>query len=427
VPAYWLAGLLALGLGLRIAVVATHSSELSTDRDAYLGIAQGVWEGRGFSVPGSRQPTAYRPPLYPLFLAPISAADQAWLRGAVQVLLGTATVALTWIAARRSDFDLRSSVIATGLVAVDPLLLVYTPQIMTEALAVFLTAAALAGLAGRSPGGQGPAAGWSAGRQIGIGIVLGLACLCRPTFFPWAALLGAWFAARGLTERSLSWGTRLRRLPWLVIIALVATVAPWPLRNQLRFGKPILTTTHGGYTLLLSNNERYYEDVVRPRASGVWSGPRLEQWQREIADAMARQGIMGEIAQDRWMMEAGKTWIAAHPREFFEGAIERIKAFWRLGPATTAGKWISLVAKVVRLFYAALWILAAVGLAVVIRRKSLDAVPGLLLILVFAGAHAIYFTNARMRAPLVPSLALLAATGVSLAWRRSEFPATQTS
>jgi hypothetical protein len=166
VPACWLAGLLALGLGLRIAVVATHSSELSTDRDAYLGIAQGIWEGRGYSTPGSRQPTAYRPPLYPLLLAPISAADQAWLRGAVQVLLGTATVALTWIAARRSNFDLRASVIAAGLVAVDPLLLVYTPQVMTETLAVFLTAAVLAGLAGRSPADEArPETGPPAGRS----------------------------------------------------------------------------------------------------------------------------------------------------------------------------------------------------------------------------------------------------------------------
>lgn len=40
-------------------------------------------------------------------------------------------------------------------------------------------------------------------------------------------------------------------------------------------------------------------------------------------------------------------------------------------------------------------------------------VPLLLLVLVFAATHALYFSNARMRAPLMPALALLAVAGLS--------------
>lgn len=413
--AVWCAAVVLVGLLLRIGVVVTHWSELSLDRDAYLGIARGIQEGRGYSSPGSVHPTAYRPPLYPLLLAPMAGADQAWLRGGFQILLGTAAVALSWQVARRWGLGPGLAAVAAGLIAIDPLLLLYTPQVMTETLAVLLAAAALSLL-------SGPPEAWSLQRQLGLGITLGLASLCRPTFFAWTGLLAIWFALRGLAAGTGSWPERVRRLPWFVLVAFGITVAPWPIRNQLRLGAPILTTTHGGYTLLLSNNERYYDEVIRAGTGGQWSGPQLEQWQRELAAAMEEQQVTGELAQDRWMKERANAWIDAHPREFRECVAERLAAFWRLGPAAAPGEPVSRAAQGVKLFYAAEWLLALWGLAFAIGRRRADVIPLLLLAAVFTATHALYFSNARMRAPLMPAIALLAAAG--LARRRAPEPAT---
>ncbi len=415
--AVWCMAVVLVGLLLRIGVVVTHSSELSLDRDAYLGIARGIQEGRGYSSPGSVHPTAYRPPLYPLLLAPVAGADQAWLRGGLQILLGTAAVALTWRTARRWGLGPGLAAVAAGLIAIDPLLLLYTPQVMTETPAVLLAAAALSLLGG-------PSETWLLRRQLALGITLGLASLCRPTFFAWTGLLAIWFALRGFAAGTGPWPDRARRLPWFVLVAFVLTVAPWPIRNQLRLGAPILTTTHGGYTLLLSNNERYYDEVIRAGTGGQWSGPQLAQWQRALAAAMEERKITGELAQDRWMKEQAKIWIAAHPREFRECVAERLAAFWRLGPAAVPGEPVSMAAQGVKLLYAAEWLLALWGLAVAIGRRRADVVPLVLLAVVFTATHALYFSNARMRAPLMPAIALLAAAGLSR--RASLQPATAT-
>ena len=407
--AWWAIGILLLALFSRIAIVAARSAELNVDRDAYLGMAQGVRDGRGLSIPGTAQPTAYRPPLYPLLLAPVSAPRQAWLRAALQIVLGTATVGLTWLIARRLACSRFECGLAAGLVAVDPLLLLYTPQIMTETLATFLAAGSLALVTGEPTG-------WSRRRQIAIGLTLGLASLCRPTFLLWTAALACWIAVRTLVRANtiadaIPMMARLRHLPWLVLATLVVTIAPWVIRNAVRMGYPIVTTTHGGYTLLLSNNDTYDLEVVQPRTGGVWSGPSLDRWQRNLQAEMAAERVSGELAQDRWMKTAAHQWIVAHPKRFLAACCERFMNFWRIFPGQESGP-ASYASWCVAVFYGAQWGLVLLGLSR-IRGTGPRFLPGLLLIVTLSGTHLVYFSNARMRAPLVPVLAILAARGLA--------------
>ena len=72
------------------------------DPDNYLPLAQSLAAGQGLALKG--RPTAYRPPLYPILLAPIVtlSADRAITAIAIfHLVLGGATVGMTAVAARR--------------------------------------------------------------------------------------------------------------------------------------------------------------------------------------------------------------------------------------------------------------------------------------------------------------------------------------
>ena len=125
---------LVVAFGLRLAVIFSQPEQLTLDRDVYLALATGVVEGRGYSVPNSSAPTAFRPPLYPLCLATaLIGFPPAVAVASVNLLCALLTV---WFTAKLGALlGLGSSrFVAAFLVAVDPLLVRYSAQPMTESL-----------------------------------------------------------------------------------------------------------------------------------------------------------------------------------------------------------------------------------------------------------------------------------------------------
>lgn len=398
--------LLLLAALLRGTACWRFSPELNDDPDAYLGIARSLLDGRGYASPGSTVPTAYRPPLYPVLLAGVLAlGDSPASIGLLHVALGTATVWLTYVIGRRMGGAVLA-LAAAALVAGDPLLVRYSSQVMTESLSAFLAALLLA--AG-VPGGE-PSRPVQLVRSAVVGVVFGLCTLCRPTFWAYGALTAtAWGWLGG-------WKTRQQaRAGVLCLAGIAVALAPWAVRNQLVFGKPLLTTTHGGYTLLLGNNPVYYaEEVARPWGA-VWQADSLKRWQQQLEQelARARPPISGEVARDRWMTRRAIQHIAEQPAMFARACTLRVARLWNIAPLGAARAGIpTALLWAVGVFYtvvylAALTALARIGRAREWRRWS----PLLLLLLAFTGVHVVYFANVRMRAPLVPAISILAAAG----------------
>src|SRR5215469_11998439 len=135
--------LIVLAVFIRGGVLVAQHDRLRADPDGYRTLAQNLAE-HGVLGRGS-QPSAYRPPLYPLALAPCVAGP--WKPEAaialVHFALGLATVATTvWLAKR---WGLGSfSYLAGALVACDPILVNQSTLVMTETLATFLAVASLA-------------------------------------------------------------------------------------------------------------------------------------------------------------------------------------------------------------------------------------------------------------------------------------------
>lgn len=413
--------LLFAALAVRGAVVWRLSPQLSEDRDGYFALAEALAAGRGFVNPETGRPTAYRPPAYPLLIAALNRlGGRAAALGVVQCLLGTATVGATWWAGRRPLGE-RGALLAAGAVAVDPLLLLYTSQAMTETLFTAIVSALLALLMTAEP--------WGRSRQVLAGLAFGSAALCRPTVWAWFVLGFVWKSwcevrAAGWQARAWPWRYRLAGATALVVLS------PWVVRNVVVMGRPIVTTTHGGYTLLLANNPVVYREEVDKPWGVTWEdaskGRRQSDWYADMRSRMRAElgPNADEVAVDRWESSEARRHIRDEPTTFLRSCVFRLRRLWNVAPlGPAAARFPAWVVWGVGAWYAVLFTAAVAGALRIAWAERIGRQPNppversppyswsqaFLLILSISMVHAVYWSNARMRAPAMPAVSLLAA------------------
>jgi hypothetical protein len=446
-------------LVVRGGVLWAMRDNLQQDPDAYREIAEnllrhGVY-GLGDFPPGAvltggPQPTAYRPPLYPVVLSNLLTADGNEVSlakvAALHLLLGVMTVLLTYLRAKRlvgwavpteesadvqrphwwAEPTLLPPLLAGVLVACDPILLNQQTLVMTETLAAFLAVLSLWCLARFDAQRSWFNAALAGGAT-------GLAILCRPTFLPWLGLVGLMVLfVRGRERRRRKEGERERGgwkdVGWQVAncaaLGLIAAVivSPWAIRNYRVFGKPIVTTTHGGYTLLLGNNPSFYEHL-RSDSSGLpWTlrdgefAHRKAEFDMQVAvTSFAKYGNK-EIAVDDLEYDAAVHQIQSDPWTFARACVYRVGQLWsplpnKLTADESTGRMLLRYATAA--WYCGVYVLAAIGIwRLRWRLVQPPWVWGLLLCLTFTAVHTFYWSNLRMRAPLMPFVAIVAAAGV---------------
>jgi hypothetical protein len=303
------------------------------------------------------------------------------------------------------------------LVACDPILLHQSVQIMTETLAALL-AIVTVWLLTRFTRRVSPF------DVLVSGGAMGLCVLCRPTFLVWLMI-----AAVVVVLAQVTWSRRAINLAAFVAGAAVV-LAPWVVRNQIQLGKPILTTTHGGYTLLLGNNPSFYRYVREGGWTSTWDTTDFEF--RKLLDLYSpyleprSRYVLGqpiwysgrELRIDRENYQEAFENIRAEPGSFLRACAFRVRRLWGILPFRTAEdesamrRWLRYG---VAVWYAGVFVLAGVGVYGLGRR--LWRTPwlwGVLLCLSFTAVHTFYWTDLRMRAPLMPFVAIVAAAG--LAW-----------
>jgi 4-amino-4-deoxy-L-arabinose transferase-like glycosyltransferase len=391
-----LVAIILLAIALRAAVMLRGQAPFD-DPDNYLPLARSLATGGGFSIGG--HPTAYRPPFYPLVLTLVVSIFDAHPSRGVALLhlgLGAGTVWLTAVAAKGSGLSSKRALVAAFLVACDPVLISQGRSVMTETPTAFLIAAALAGLTRKGKRGS-----------ILGGLGFGLAALCRPSILAGTGLvvLAAFLVKPG------SWAIRLVR-GVLLVLTIGVVLAPWTIRNLAVLGEPIFTTTHGGYTLALANNPVYYRDVLNGPPGRVWSGHEQWVWWDSVNQ---RTAGMSEPRADRYLTSTVRELARERPGDFARASLARLGRFWGLAPAPsvypgpvrlatmawTIPFWIAMLLGVVQ---AELW------------RWPRVAAP--LLVVGLTLVHSVFWTDLRMRAPIVPAIALIAAGAAWPAFRR---------
>lgn len=400
---WWLLSCVLLALSLRGFVIATHSDELTRDRDAYLGMARCLAEGRGLVDPERLIPTAFRPPVYPIQLGGLMLFLPAAVAVAVGNLIwGGITVWATWRAGVALGLGEQRSLLAALLVAVDPMLLQYSAQPMTEVTCAGLASLLVFWIVRRDCP--------EAVRQLGIGLLFGLLVLCRPTFWPFAGLiLCVWVLQKLLLKEP----TPAAAVSWRVIVSALLVLVPWVVRNQMVMGSPILMTTHGGYTILLANNPEFYSEVVDRGWGSEWSKPSFDRWTKGLLASMRDE--LGpdstEMDRDRWQGLQARRFIWNEPERFAQAVWYRIRSLWSPAPQGEAsGSTPSRLVWLVGCYYTAVLGIFAISVVLTMyrlcQRKEFSWWPLLALVLTVQGVHLVYWTNARMRAPIVPVISL---------------------
>jgi hypothetical protein len=293
----WLA-LAALAVRLLVVLYAAGRFPPADDGTYYHVVAGRIARGLGYTwawPDGAVTYAAHYPVGYPALVAvgyalfgelPVVAMSLNALVGA----LGTAaTHALASRVANR-----RGAGLAGLLVAFEPALVLYTPALMTEAVAGALVIASAAVATSMR--------GTLLLRTLGTGIVLGLAILVRPQLVLTAPGVGALLAWRNPSARASG------RAALAVTLLAVTTCLPWTFRNCEKLESCAFVSANGGWNLFIG---------ASPLGEGGWAP--IER----IGVPPECRGVFREGAKDRCfgraavrtILSAPLAWLALAPKK----------------------------------------------------------------------------------------------------------------
>ena len=272
------------------------------DRSQYNQLALNLLHKRGFSLDSEPpfEPTIFRVPTYPMFVASVyyifgeNNEDAVYLSQAVIfaiIVIIVFKIAFT-ISASRSV-----GLLAATIAALNPSLGSFTCELMAEILYTFLILGfvhlLIKALAGKR-----------LLYYLLSGMILGVAALCRPTaqFIPLFLLLLL------LVASLLGWGrgffrdNRKRIAVGFLVLAAGASslILPWVIRNKILFDKFTLATGIGivlfNHTALLSSDRVFKGNILASVSESLATNyypefSRYKQW-RVTAD-MLRKSVVG--------------------------------------------------------------------------------------------------------------------------------------
>ncbi len=406
--------LITISICLRLGVVTKLSHELREDRDAYLTYARTLASGDGFRPTAQSAPSAFRPPLYPIALTFFMwIGAESFGVAFINIVCGGVTVWATWRIGKYLRLG-NWSLLAALFVAIDPLLVRYASMPMTETFFTMLVSLLFL-VTIRAGSRSSPSTRMT---QFAIGLLFGLSALCRPTIWAFGGLVFlVWFCTRMIEWKANYYSFRgfMQAIPRWTLLGMMMIVSPWAIRNAIVLRSPVFMTTHGGYTLVMGNNPYFWNDVVKKPWGTTWSYEQLVHWQKSVDEAMQNDPHppVGEAATGDWMTRRAITNIKANPTDFLHACWFRVRRFWNNQPQGNAAASVPyLLILGVKTYYMILFVMLLLGIYFLFRDQQWNWMPLLLMILSFTIVHAVFWSNARMRIPLVPAISLIATYGI---------------
>jgi hypothetical protein len=384
------------------------------DDSEYHLLAENLAQGRGLCYGPGHPPTAFRPPLYPLFLAGIYrfAGPNFALARWIQFSLSALGCCFIWLLAREITYHGQAGgLIASsekiadwaGLFAcVNPSLFYHAGYFETEAL--YLPGLAIAGffLARMLDPTQ---------RKWALpvaGIALGGLCLLRPNAFLLVILIGPWLWA------SLASWRKALVVYGLLFLVVVVVMSPWMIRNAAQFHRFIPLTTNGGMNLWGSNNPRLLESD--PSRYGAWTGGIVTDMSYLPGSEDLRTSWMSrnydQFLVDSRCRRLAVQYMLKHPADVCRLVRAKFVRFWTF---EIRNNWWERLA-----FGASEGGMLALAIAGSMFSWRWPRPPHLLLVLFLSTQlnALVFFANTRMRVGIAPAIAIYAAIGLQSLWWR---------
>lgn len=233
---------LAVALLLRLLVALFWHPEPVTDAADYLRLAQGLLDGEGF-VNTRGEPTSWRPPGYPAFLAAVFGVvgPQLGVVRGLQALLATGSVFLVFLLGS-AWFGRKVGLIASGLLAINAAHVWTVSRMLSETVFVFVFLLSVWFLQ-RGVMESKASRGW----LMAAGVAMGVGTLLRGILLPFPILVVAALVVLRPVKRTSA---------IVLCVTFAATLAPWTLRNQGVHDAFVPVTTQVGATLYAGNHPR---------------------------------------------------------------------------------------------------------------------------------------------------------------------------
>lgn len=330
--------------------------------------------------PGPFLPTAARAPLYPLFIASLWWGSEPPVPAVhiMQAVLGALVALLVHLMAFQA-FGPRTAVWAGVAMALAPLTILCTANVMSEVLFTFLLTLGL----------------WFWGRKLGLpaGILLGVATLTRAVLLPFLILLAIVAIASKFN----------RALHARIVLGAALIILPWTIRNTVTQQAFVAINVQGWGSNLL------FATIDLPYGSG-------NPWPLYVADPAVKEILdssQSESQAENRMVRVAIQKISAHP---FRWLWFRAKQYPRLfiDSATYLYRLLPVPSRMIQgtflLGNVTFLLLSIAGLY--LARSEWQRVYHLVLFPVFlAIVQFPVLTDPRYSVPIVPMMMIFAAFG----------------
>ena len=176
------------------------------------------------------------------------------------------------------------------------------------------------------------AAAKPAANQWLLGGLVGLLVLTSP---PTALIFIVWLAYDLYLSGA---ATFLKKALVPLVLLPLLIVAPWTIRNYMRFHRVIPVRDDLGLELSVSNNDCAQFSIYKNLSSGCFDKFHPNHNVREAAKVRA----MGEVNYDDLRLREAENWIGSHPEAFASLSATRFIAFWvptQNGDVRDTGGW----------------------------------------------------------------------------------------
>lgn len=380
---------LAVTAVLRLAFVLAEPAVIYSDLLAFDQIGRAMAHGDFGDLT--------KPPLYGMMLGAVyRTIGHSYLAVALlQVVMSVLTAWLIFVYARRLHGD-RIALVALGMYAVYPDLIIYPGMLLAETLFILLLVGGMTLLLPRERR--------SVAATAGAGVAFGLATLARATtqyFPPFVIGYLLWDERKSLRRRLLHAA--------VFFAAFVAPIAPWSAHASSVAGRFVAVYSDSWHFVWIGNNAG---------ADGTYSElpPRLTTRDQGQRDSIAKAEAVAFVRE--------------RPGRALALALKKVAIFWSPKPDSGAAAYLGQITGAPLAYlllggaFFVMFPLAAFGLALTVNWRR--HIPFLLLAVYFTAIHAASHVGMRYRLPLVPFLLGYAAVGlVALVdrWRRAPDPA----